>query len=323
MSNISTIAPDLRPAVGNRRTKALGLVAGVDLGGTKVLAGLSDLDGDLLATMEEPTAHGESAPVLEQIVRMILTLVERYCDHGPLLKAVVGVPSAVSPSTGLASLSPNLAIPADQPLARLLEAGLPCGVVVENDVNLAAFAEATLGKARDCASVAFIAFGTGVGMGLVIDGRLFRGHHGRAGELGLLPLGANPHDAAPKARAGLFEDQVDSPAVRALYRDGTVPVSEIFLRAGSGDREASAAIATLAKSASVGLASIQAVFDPALMVLGGGIGSRPEFVELVSQHMSSLLPFAVQIEPTSLGPEAGMRGALMLGLHELSSQTAA
>lgn len=322
MSNISTIAPDLRPAVGNRRTKALGLVAGVDLGGTKVLAGLSDLDGDLLATMEEPTAHGESAPVLEQIVRMILTLVERYCDRGPLLKAVVGVPSAVSPFTGLASLSPNLAIPADQPLARLLEVGLPCGVVVENDVNLAAFAEATLGKARDCASVAFIAFGTGVGMGLVIDGKLFRGHHGRAGELGLLPLGTNPHDAAPKARAGLFEDQVDSPAVRALYRDGTVPVSEIFLRAGSGDGEAAAAIATLAKSASVGLASIQAVFDPALMVLGGGIGSRPEFVERVSQHMSSLLPFAVQIEPTSLGPEAGMRGALMLGLHELSSQTA-
>lgn len=321
MSNISTIAPDLRPAVGNRRAKALGLVAGVDLGGTKVLAGLSDLDGDLLVTMEEPTAHGEGAPVLEQITRMILTLAQQYRDRGPLLKAVVGVPSAVSPSTGLASLSPNLAIPADKPLARLLEAGLSCGVVVENDVNLAAFAEATLGRAQDCASVAFIAFGTGVGMGLVIDGRLFRGHHGRAGELGLLPLGTNPHDAASKARAGLFEDQVDSPAVRALYRDGTVPVSEIFLRAGSGDREASTAIATLAKSASVGIASIQAVFDPALIVLGGGIGSRREFVELVSQHMSSLLPFAVQIEPTSLGPEAGMRGALMLGLQELSIQT--
>lgn len=322
MSNISTIAPDLRPAVGNRRTKAFGLVAGVDLGGTKVLAGLSDHDGNLLATMEEPTAHGEGAPVLKQIARMIQSLAERHSDRGPLLKAIVGVPSAVSPSTGLASLSPHLAIPADRPLARLLEAGLPCGVIVENDVNLAALAEATLGKARDCASLAFIAFGTGVGMGLVIDGRLFRGHHGRAGELGLLPLGTDPHDAAPKARAGLFEDQVDSPAVRALYRDGTIPVSEIFRRAGSGDPEASAAITTLAKSASVGLAAVQAVFDPALMVLGGGIGSRREFVDLVSQHMSSLLPFAVRIEPASLGPEAGMRGALMLGLHELSIQTA-
>ncbi|WP_312862226.1 ROK family protein [Rhizobium sp. P32RR-XVIII] len=294
-------------------------MAGVDLGGTKVLAGLADLQGRVLATVEEPTEHGAGAPVLKQIPRMVLSLLKRHHDRGPLHKAVIGIPSAVSPSTGLASLSPHLAVPADQPLAALLARSLPCPVVVENDVNLAAFAEATLGKGRNLGSLAFIAFGTGVGMGLVIGGRLFRGHHGRAGELGLLPLGADPHRTAPRARAGLFEDQVDSPAVRSLYGDGRWPVSEIFAHAAKGDAEASGVIETLARSASVGIASVQTIFDPALIVLGGGIGSRKEFVDAVTRHMSALLPFAARIEATGIGREAGMVGALMLGLSELST----
>lgn len=323
MSNISTIASGLRGANRSHRADGAivdkGLVAGVDLGGTKVLAGIADLQGQVLAIIEEPTEHGTGAPVLNQIPRMILSLLDQHRDHGPLCKAVVGIPSAVSPSTGLASLSPHLAIPADQPLAALLADSLPCPVVVENDVNLAAFAEATLGKGQKRDSLAFIAFGTGVGMGLVLGGTLFRGHHGRAGELGLLPLGADPHRAAPKARAGLFEDQVDTPAVRRLYKDGTLPVSEIFARAAAGDPEAVAVIETLAKSASVGIASVQALFDPALIVLGGGIGSRREFVDAVIRHMAGLLPFDVEIVATGIGPQAGMLGALMLGLDGLAS----
>ncbi|CAN7644086.1 ROK family protein [Rhizobium sp. LjRoot258] len=323
MSNISTIAYGLRQADRSHRADGAsavqGVVAGVDLGGTKVLAGLADLEGRILATVEEPTEHGADAPVLTQIPRMVLSLLQRHRDQGPLRKTVVGIPSAVSPSTGLASLSPHLAIPADRPLAALLARNLHCPVVVENDVNLAAFAEATLGKGRNRDSLAFIAFGTGVGMGLVVGGALFRGCHGRAGELGLLPLGADPHQSAPQARAGLFEDQVDSPAVRGLYGDGTVPVSEIFARAAVGEPDAAAVIETLAKSASLGIASVQALFDPALIVLGGGIGSRTEFVEAVIRHMSALLPFAAQIEATGIGPEAGMLGALMLGLSNLAS----
>jgi glucokinase len=292
-------------------------VVGVDLGGTKVLAGIAGVDGRVLAKIEEPTHHGPGAPVLKQIARMILRLSDECRERGRLLKAVVGVPGAVSPTTGLASLSPHLAIPVDRPLASLLSDNLPCRIAVENDVNLAAFAEAALGKGRDQESLAFVAFGTGVGMGLVLGGALFRGQHGRAGELGLLPLGADPHTAAPKARAGLFEDQVDSPAIRSLYGDGSLPVSGIFARAGRGDEEAKAVIEALARSASVGIASVQALFDPALTVLGGGIGSRPEFVEAVKRHTAALLPFEARIEATSLGPDAGMLGAIMLGLDDL------
>lgn len=322
MSNISAIASSLRKAPHNPGIAATAacsdVVIGVDLGGTKVLAGVADRNGNVLARTSEPTQHGADAPVLRQIPRMVLSLLDQCGDLVRPNKVVVGIPSAVSPATGLASLSPNLAIPAERPLADLLSESLPCPVVVENDVNLAAFAEATLGKGRDLGSLAFVAFGTGVGMGLVVGGNLFRGQHGRAGEIGLLPLGFNPHETAPKARAGLFEDQVDSPAIRSVYGDGTVAVSEIFARSLAGDEEAKAVIETLAKSASVGIASIQALFDPALTVLGGGIGSRPEFVEAVRRHMSALLPFEARIEATSLGPDAGMLGAIMLGLTDIA-----
>ncbi|MGZ2381137.1 putative NBD/HSP70 family sugar kinase [Rhizobium brockwellii] len=322
MSNISAIASSLRKEPHSRcATPSVArsdVVIGVDLGGTKVLAGVADRNGNVLARTSEPTEHGADAPVLKQIPQMILSLLDQCGDCVRLSKVVVGIPSAVSPATGLASLSPHLAIPADRPLADVLSESLPCPVVVENDVNLAAFAEATLGKGRDLGSLAFVAFGTGVGMGLVVGGNLFRGQHGRAGELGLLPLGFNPHETAPKARAGLFEDQVDSPAIRSLYGDGTVTVSEIFARSLAGDEDARAVIEAAAKSASVGIASVQALFDPAITVLGGGIGSRPEFVEAVRRHMNALLPFEARIEATSLGPDAGMLGAIMLGLTDIA-----
>lgn len=322
MSNISTIASSFREpssATGAAlRIRHSGLVVGVDLGGTKVLAGIANLSGDVLGRLEERTEHGAGAPVLEQIARMVTSLLAEHGGGGRLRKVVVGIPSAVSPATGLASLSPNLAIPVDRPLADLLADKLRCSVIVENDVNLAAFAEATLGKGRDQGSLAFVAFGTGVGMGLIVGGKLVRGQHGRAGELGLLPLGADPHQTAPKARAGLFEDLVDSPAIRALYGDGAVAVSDIFARATSGEPEAKAVVETLAKSASLGIASVQAMFDPALTVLGGGIGSQGIFVEAVRRHIVALLPFEASIEATSLGPDAGMLGAVMLGLTDIA-----
>jgi predicted NBD/HSP70 family sugar kinase len=325
LSNISTIAQSVYklPSAPDaaQHSAQTGLVVGVDLGGTKLLAGIAELNGNVIARIEEPTQHGPGAPVLHQISRMALQLLADHGTGGRLRKVVVGIPSAVSPATGLASLSPNLAIPSDRPLAELLADMLPCPVVVENDVNLAAYAEATLGKGRHLDSLAFVAFGTGVGMGLIIDGRLVRGRHGRAGELGLLPLGADPHETAPKARAGLFEDLVDSPAIRALYGDGTLTVSEIFSRAATGESEAQSVVETLAKSASLGIASVQAMFDPALTVLGGGIGSQPAFVEAVRRHIVALLPFEASVEATSLGPDAGMLGAVMLGLADLSELT--
>ncbi len=184
-------------------------VVGIDLGGTKILAGIADLEGKVLATLREPTEHGPGAPVLDQMASLVGKLANQAgIDASSVRRVVIGVPSAVSPTTGLASLSPNLALPEDQPLAQLMEARLHVPVHVENDVNLAAFGEAVVGAGKGLSSVAFLSFGTGVGLGLVVDGKMLRGAFGRAGEIAYLPTGSDVHQHAPVSENGLFEDEV-------------------------------------------------------------------------------------------------------------------
>ena len=230
-----------------------GHVIGIDLGGTKLLAGLADADGTLLLSREEPTRHGVDAPVLGQIAEMARALAgEAGLAAEEIAQLVIGVPSAVSPQTGLASLSPNLALPADRPLAALVGERLPFPVAVENDVNLAAYGEAS-GLADVVGSLVFISFGTGVGMGMVINGQLVRGAFGRAGEIAYLPVGPQPHTTAPASENGLFEDIVGTAGIRQRFDLGQASVADLFGRAAAGDGQAVAAIDTLAQDASLGL----------------------------------------------------------------------
>ncbi len=306
---LSLAANARRPADGSH-------VVGVDLGGTKILGGIADGSGEVLATLNEPTAHGQGAPVLAQMARLVQDLAARAgIAVSDVRQVVIGVPGAVSPSTGLASLSPNLELPEGRPLAALMAERLPCPVIVENDVNLAAYAEASAGAGRGERSLAFVSFGTGVGMGLVLSGELIRGEFGRAGEIGYLPVGAEPHARAPKSVNGLFEDEVGTLGIRRRYSENGETVADIFEKAAQGDREAEGVIDDIARTASVGIAAIHSLIDPTLTVIGGGIGSQARFFDLLKTHLRPLLPFDCRIEPSRFGSQAGMIGAVMLGLH--------
>lgn len=303
---------DGRSSAGKGRP---GHVVGIDLGGTKILAGIADQEGTVLATINEPTRHGPGAPVLTQLVDIVHRLAAEAgiaLDH--IGHVQVGVPSAVSPTTGLASLSPNLALPENQPLAAVIGARLRLPVTVDNDVNLAAFAEASRGAGEGRGSLAFVSFGTGVGMGLVIGGEIVRGEHGRAGEIALLPFGPDVHARAPSTENGLFEDAVGTPGICMRFRLGETTVAELFEKASSGEEKALTAVDAVARDASVGLASVFSLIDPAVAVIGGGIGSHPLFFERLKQHLTPLLPFPCPLEPSRFGPRAGMIGAVMLAL---------
>jgi predicted NBD/HSP70 family sugar kinase len=287
------------------------LVVGIDLGGTKILAGIGNRDGEVLKTLEEPTRHGEGAPVLDQLVSLVRRLLAEAGSHD-LDNVVIGVPSAVDPQTGLASLSPNLALPQDVPLADLLGDRLGCKVTVENDVNLAAYAEALAGAGRGERSLAFLSYGTGVGLGLVVNGEMWRGAFGRAGEIGFLPIGSRPHERAPHSENGLYEDEVGSRGIRERFLDAGGSVTDLFVSARDGDPRASAALDEIARAASLGLAAIHTMFDPALTVVAGGIGSQGEFLVRLKSHLVPLLPFDCRIEASVFGTKAGMVGAVML-----------
>ncbi|WP_245269503.1 ROK family protein [Allorhizobium undicola] len=293
-------------------------VVGIDLGGTKLAGGLARLDGTLLAREEVLTLPASQQSALSQIADMVLRLAGAAgVERRSIAALVVGVPAVVSPQTGLASLSPNLALPADRPLSRLLEEALGLAVAVENDVNLAAFAEARAGQGQ--ASLAFVSFGTGVGMGLVVDGQLMRGANGRAGEIGFLPIGATPHAVAGQSVNGLLEDEIGTAALRRRHASRWPDMRDLFSALRAGDDAALAALDDLACTASIGIAAIQTLIDPALTVIGGGIGSQPEFLAALRRHVAALLPFECRLAESRFGAEAGMIGAVMMAC-ELARQ---
>lgn len=287
-------------------------VAGVDLGGTKLMAGIADGSGQLLISRTEPTLHGGNGRVIGQIANLVGQLMlERGIDRGALTQLVIGVPGVVSPVTGLASLSPNLHLPQDRPLAELVRERLDVPVTVENDVNLSAFGEATAGIGKGLESLAFVSFGTGVGMGLVIDGKLVRGVAGRAGEIGYMPVGAEPQRYAPHSENGLYEDAVGTAGIRQRFLTGDETVADLFERAEAGDGPSRDAVAAIASDAATGIAAIHALVDPAVTVIGGGIGSHPRFMADLVKSVTPLLPFACQIETSRFGAKAGLIGALL------------
>lgn len=294
------------PGVGDA-----GTVVGVDLGGSKILGGVADLSGRLLADVEEPTRHGPGAPFLDQIAAMVDRLhAVAGRDRSRLAGLVLGVPGTVSPETGLVALSPNLALPADEPVGALVARRVGCPVEVVNDVAAAAYGEATRGGGDGRGLLAFAAFGTGVGLGLVLDGRILNGARGRAGEIAYLPVGADPVAAAPASASGLYEDRVGSAGIRARYGADAPSVADIFDRAAAGEARARAVLDDLTRDAATGLAAVVALLDPAALVLGGSIGVRPEFADRVRDHLRHLLPFAVEIRTSALGRAAGMLGAV-------------
>lgn len=308
---LGLVVSDRTDPVPAAQPGAAGLVAGIDLGGTKIMAGLAALDGTPIAVVEQPTRHGDGAPFLAQIREIVAALVAGAgSGHGSLVHAVVGVPGSIAPATGHVSLSPNLAFPPGRSAAALIADLLGCPVAVENDVGLAAYGEAMLGHGDGRGLLAFVSFGTGVGLGLVAGGEILRGAHGRAGEIGYLPIGAAPHARAPASVGGLYEDAVGSAGIQARYGDDGPTVAEIFERAAFGEAAARAAIDDVARIASTGLASVQTLFDPDTLVLGGSIGARPEFAGAIRRHLASLLPYRCEIRVSALGREAGLRGAL-------------
>lgn len=166
-------------------------VLGIDLGGTKLHLALADLHGQIVAEIVEPTQHAGGAAVIEQIGRLADTLVEKVgIARDRVRSAVMGSPGIVDPRSGAIMIAPNVPGLDTFDVRAALRARLGIDVAIENDVNLAAVGEHWCGGSKDARSFAFVALGTGIGLGIFADGRLLRGARGAAGEISYLPLGA-------------------------------------------------------------------------------------------------------------------------------------
>jgi glucokinase len=297
---------------------------GVDVGGTKVSVAV--LDGDRLSEPTlRPTVLHSSDALIDQLAHLI-------SDAGPADAVGIGVPSIVDFATGTARNSVNIPLE-DVPLRRILTDRTRMPVFVDNDATVAALGEAYGDDMRPVAqSLVLFTVGTGVGGGIVIGGRVYRGATGAAAELGHQIIAADLVEGAPQASEHFphpdsLEAAASGRALDALGRDrGFDRGPDVVEAAKAGDTAALEAIHILGERLGVGIANAINVFDPEQIVIGGGVSAAGEL--LLEPARAAAARFVVpgagtrtEIRLARYGPQAGVRGAALLAGQEVDHYT--
>lgn len=272
----------------------MGLSIGVDVGGTKILAGAVAEDGRIQATARRPTPRHDAEAVLAQVADVVAEL--RDGTDEAIDGVGVGIAGVVDAERSRVYFAPNLRW-SQVPARALLEASTGLPVVVENDGNIAAWGEYRFGAGRGTSDMVLVTVGTGIGGGIVIDGRLFRGAHGAAGEIG--HINAVPDGrACGCGRGGCWEQYASGNALVREARelaaerraeaglllslgDGTpegVQGPEVTQAALAGDPIAREAFARVGTWLGRGLADLAAVLDPEVFVIGGGVSESGDLL---------------------------------------------
>jgi len=307
----------------------LSLTIGVDVGGTKVAAGVVDEDGTIVDKLKRSTPAARPDDTADVIADVVLELLTRH----DVTAVGIGAAGFVDETRSTVLFAPNLAW-RDEPVKKRVEDRIGRQVIVENDANAAAWAEAKLGAARGQHHMILITVGTGIGAGMVLDGRLYRGRWGSAGEPGhyrVVPDGrlcgcgnqgcweqyasgnalvAEARELARRAPsasvrllqlAGGTADRIDGPAVTQAAREGDAGALSCFEIVGTWLGH--------------GLADLAAILDPGCFVIGGGVSEAGEMLlgpaRVAFEHSLTGRTHRqlAEIRPAELGPDAGLIGA--------------
>ncbi len=285
-------------------------VLGIDLGGTAIKLGRFTQDGICLQTLRLPTPQ----PATPEAV--LVAMVAAIAEIDPERKAVaigVGTPGPADATGRIARVAINLSGWQDVPLADWLEAKTGRPTVIANDANCAGLGEAWLGAGRWYRNLILLTLGTGVGGAIILDGKLFVGHHGTAGELGLITLSP---DGPPcnSGNQGSLEQYVSVQAIRR--RTGMEP-DELGAMAVAGDPKALEFWQQYGQDLGAGLASLIYVLTPEAIVIGGGVSASADFFfpSVQAEIERRVLPSSragLQLLRAELGNQAGMVGAAKL-----------
>ncbi|MGE5512576.1 MAG: ROK family protein [Bacteroidota bacterium] len=292
---------------------------GIDLGGTKIEGAVLRADRSELARYRIPTPRNDYQGTIEAVAGLIVRLEEACGTQGSI---GIGIPGSVSPRTGLVQNANSTWLNGrsfDRDLAHRL--GRP--VRLANDANCFALSEAIDGAAAGARSVFGVILGTGCGGGLVHDGRLIDGPRGIGGEWGHNPLPWSSADEHPGPRCwcgrlGCMETWVSGPALAADHARATgenISAEDVARRAVAGDASACATLDRHASRLARGLAAVINVFDPEVIVLGGGLSRLKHLYDrlpaLCAPHI-----FAehaeIKVLPPRWGDASGVRGAAWL-----------
>jgi predicted NBD/HSP70 family sugar kinase len=300
-----------------------GFVVGADIGGSNVRVAAADLFGEPICDLKRPTAKNGSRAVGVQILDMVSEVIDQAAAvHGPPLALGISSPGVVDQTSGrVTSLAYNVVPEGGFDPLEVIRERFDLPVLVENNVNLAAVGEKWFGLARGVSTTVFIAIGAGIGMGIIIDDELVRGAHGAAGEIGYLPLVGDPFNPRHRLHGGL-EDEIGAAGIVAAFnerRGADDPelssVLDVFELAGTGSGAAQSVVEHVASRLGTAIATVCAILDPELVVLGGGIGSSPLLLRPVRGAAAALVPITARIETSLLGERAALQGAIAVALH--------
>jgi glucokinase len=316
-----------------------GCCIGVDLGGTKLIAGAVDSQLTVHHRAWRPSRGADRSEVLETIVDAITEA--RNASDEELLAVGVGVPSLLDRARGVAVTTVHLPLQ-DVPVRDLLSERLGVPVVLENDATCATIAEWRFGAARDATDALVLTLGTGIGGGIVAGGALIRGASGAAGELGHMVVdeGGPPCDCGQQgclealasgtalAAEGLRVAAAahDTALGRALAAGTEITGALVTELAHDGDPAARDVVALIGSRLGIGIASLVNVFNPQVVVVGGGVSAAGELLlaparEVVAQRALSPSRDVVRIVPARFGAESGMLGAAALAWDEVASSS--
>jgi glucokinase len=303
-------------------------VIGADIGGTNLRLALADMSGELLATWSISTVGVREPKAVVQLICQGVELLLRQTSlpHTSLCAIAAGAPGVTNCEQGVVIATSYLMGWRDVPLRALLEAEFGVPAAIDNDVNMAAIGEHSAGAAQGVSDFVFLAVGTGIGAGIMINGQLLHGAAWTAGEIGYMLVPGAAEDPIERGRPGAIESLVGGEGIKALWqsrwseerttvsKDATA--TQIFDAAFAGDALGKQVLQLASRTLAYAIYNISLILNCPLFVLGGSVGLHPalgdEVRTVLEQRRARVQPKLIR---STLGYDAQLIGAIHMALE--------
>jgi predicted NBD/HSP70 family sugar kinase len=297
-----------------------GYVVGIDIGRSWIRVAAADLSGAIVARSDERNRARSAAALVTAVSAVAHEVVATAgLTWDRVAHTVVGGPGVFDPDSDRLRHAPNLPGWSRPGLMSSLREALPPSVALDNDANLAAVGERTYGSGRDAKTFVYVSVGTGIGMGIIIGGELYRGSHGAAGEVGYVPIAGDDGAGRDARRRGILEAAASADAVvrtaKRLGMTGAGSAKRVFAAARAGDELALRAVEAEAERLALVVSTVAAILDPEFVLLGGGVGGNIDLLRPpLERRLAELTPLAPPIAEAALGQDAIVLGAVASAL---------
>lgn len=304
---------------------------GVDLGGTNLRAAAIDRNGNILAKISGSTQYSSGRDAILSHIVTAIKGVELQVADGNLLGVGIGIPGFIQIETGVIIGSANLPGFDGYPVRDEIQRKLGIPIILENDANAAAMGEQWMGAGRGVKDLVLLTLGTGIGGGIIADGRILHGFLGMAGELGhmvVFPDG-NPCGCGSY---GCLEKHASATAVVSMARalslgDQNLTSEGVYNLAVEGNQRAKAVFESMGRALGIALSNLINIFNfPVYLLSGGALGSwdyfAPTMFEVIGRRSFTFTRTDTRIDKATLGNEAGLYGAAYLPFQQVRADAA-